>query len=386
MVVFSWVSVGERQLTNQVDLYRSLGWDCLVSSADFLTAFHPEKATGLAFSVLSELIKKLRINRCPVVFVSLSGGSKACLYKALQIIQGTCEGQLTSDDNQMVRSCLSAHIYDSGPLDFSSDFAAQFALHPTILKRPGASKLMSWLAKGLSSSLDALFLTKFRSQHAEYWQALYSSTYMGAPYLVFCSKSDTLAPFQIVCSFAHRLRNLGGDVELVKWDLSPHAGHYEHHPEQYKIAVSCLMEKASIVYSHKTRDFDMEKSRMETMHDDIAELFCSLQKAAGDSSQSLRGIAIEPSGQYTTPSSATQQADSSPLQDQARERSGHFINPPSINAHSILGQALFDACVPKNVEGWDIKFSGTLNGQPLASASRRSSPPQRVKSILRSKL
>ncbi|CAM8891853.1 unnamed protein product [Rhodiola kirilowii] len=387
-VLFGWVSVQEQQLRNQVDLYASLGWNCLVCCADFLSAFHPEKATALAFFVLSELIEELRIKRHPVVLISLSGGSKACLYKALQIIQGTCEGQLTPDDNQLVRSCLSGHIYDSGPLDFSSDFAAQFALHPTILKLPGASKLMSWFAKGLSSSLDALFLTKFRSQHAGYWQALYSSTHLGAPYLIFCSESDNLAPFRVVCSFAHRLQNLGGHVELVKWNLSPHVGHYEHHPTGYKFAVTRLLEKALIIFSRKTRELDMERSRMDATHDDISELFCNLQKAAGDSSRSMGRIAVDPSGdQYFTRSPETQQADSSPSQDKVRKLSVNFINPPSINAHSILGQALFDACVPKNIEGWDIKFSGTLNGQPLATASRRSSPPPRgIKSILRSKL
>uniref|UniRef100_A0A7N0SZD9 Uncharacterized protein n=1 Tax=Kalanchoe fedtschenkoi TaxID=63787 RepID=A0A7N0SZD9_KALFE len=385
VVVFSWVSVEERQLRKHVDLYGSLGWNCLVCCADFLNAFHPEKATAVAFFVLSELIEKLRIKRRPVVFLSFSGGSKACLYKVFQIIQGTCDGRLTVDDNQLVRSCLSAHIYDSGPLEFSSDFAAQFTLHPTILKLPGACKLMSWFAKGLQSSLDALFLTKFRTQHAEYWQALYSSTHLGAPYLVFCSDGDPLVPYRVVCSFAHRLRNLGGDVELVKWNHSPHLGHYEQYPVQYKTAVSCILEKASSVFSRKTRELEIKRSRMDAMHDDISELFCNLQKAAGDSSRGKRRIAVETSDQYFAPSPESQQGGSSPSQDQIREGSVHFINPPSINAHSLLGQALFDGCVPKNVEGWDIKFSGTLNGQPLGTASRRS-PPRGFKSFLRSKL
>ncbi|KAE8667867.1 Detected protein of unknown function [Hibiscus syriacus] len=32
---------------------------------------------------------------------------------------------------------------------------------------------------------------------------------------------------------------------------------------------------------------------------------------------------------------------------------------PSINAHSVLGQILFDACVPKNIDGWDVRFPGS---------------------------
>lgn len=38
VVVFGWVSVDERELRNQIELYRSFGWSCLVSYADFITA------------------------------------------------------------------------------------------------------------------------------------------------------------------------------------------------------------------------------------------------------------------------------------------------------------------------------------------------------------
>lgn len=79
------------------------------------------------------------------------------------------------DDNRLVRTCISGHIYDSGPVDFTSDVTAHFALHPTICKIPGSSKLLSWVAGTVASGLDALFLTQFDSQRIDYWQALYSS-------------------------------------------------------------------------------------------------------------------------------------------------------------------------------------------------------------------
>jgi len=40
---------------------------------------------------------------------------------------------------------------------------------------PGSAKLVSWVAKGVTSGLDALFLTGFGSHRAEYWQTLYST-------------------------------------------------------------------------------------------------------------------------------------------------------------------------------------------------------------------
>lgn len=47
---------------------------------------------------------------------------------------------------------------------------------------------------------------------------------MQAPYLIFCSEKDDLAPFQDISNFAQRLKDLGCDVKVVKWDTSPHVG------------------------------------------------------------------------------------------------------------------------------------------------------------------
>lgn len=76
---------------------------------------------------------------------------------------------------QIIRTCVSGHIYDSSPVELISDLGARFAVHPTILKIPGSSQLISWLAKGVSSGLDALYLTRFDSQRDEYWRTLCSS-------------------------------------------------------------------------------------------------------------------------------------------------------------------------------------------------------------------
>ncbi|CAI0383009.1 unnamed protein product [Linum tenue] len=40
---------------------------------------------------------------------------------------------------------------------------------------PGPSKLMSWFAKGVTSGLDGLYLTRLEYQRTQYWQNLYSS-------------------------------------------------------------------------------------------------------------------------------------------------------------------------------------------------------------------
>ncbi|KAF5745635.1 hypothetical protein HS088_TW07G01227 [Tripterygium wilfordii] len=383
VVLCSWVSVQESHLRSYVDLYSSLGWNSLVSQADFLSAFYPERASSLSLVLLNELVEELSIRPCPVVFVAFSVGSKACLYKIFQIIQGTHERHLGLEESRLLRNCVSAQIYDSSPVDFTADLGARFALAPTILKLPGPVKLVSWVARGIASGLDGLYLTRFESQRSEYWQTLYSSVDLKIPFLILCSENDAVASFQGICHFAHRLQKLGGDVKLVKLNGSPHTGHYEHYPIQYRVAVTNLLEKASSVYLQRIRQLG---DGMEAGQDEISELVHDLQKAAVNSNQSLRRVAVGPGDHFFMPSSSEYHngGESSSLQDEQKEKPV-LPSTPSISAHTVLGQILFDACVPKNVEGWDIRFSGSLNGQPIASARRRS-PFHGIRSNRRSRL
>lgn len=386
VVVFAWVSIQERHLRSYVELYASLGWNSLVCHAGFLNAFASEKAMSMAFFVLNELLKELQIKPCPVVFAAFSAGSKACMSKVLQIIERPCESQLKWDKYGLVRNCVSGHIFDSGPVDFNSDFGSRFTMPSTILKRPVPAKVVSWIVKGVSSGLDSLYLTRFEAQRAEYWQNLHSSVCIGAPYLIVCSEDDSLAPYQTILTFAEDLRSSGADVRLVKLHGSTHNGHYKHYPIQYRAAIASLFTKAASIFSQRIQQLEEERTRMGSKRDEISELICDLQNAAVNSNQSLRRVATGPSDHFFLPSSVNDSYAASGSSDNGQKESSNLAqNAPEISAHSILGQMLFDICVPKNVEGWDIKFSGSLNGQPYACA-RKLSPSHDIKSIRRSRL
>ncbi|KAF8109296.1 hypothetical protein N665_0098s0024 [Sinapis alba] len=231
------------------------------------------------------------------------------------------------------------------------------------------SRLVSWVAKWVSSGLDGLYLTKFESQRREYWQALYSFVEIGAPYLLLCSENDELAPHQLISSFTHQLQELGGEVKVVKWKNSPHAGHYRHNPVQYRAVISNFLEKAISVHLQKIQQIG-ERART---HDQISELICDLQKVAVNSNQSLRRVATGPSDHFFLPSSAPYQSsnknsDTSSSQEEQRERSSFRpVQPTSINAHSVLGQFLFDSCVPKTLKAGisDLVVLSTANHMPL---------------------
>lgn len=146
------------------------------------------------------------------------------------------------------------------------------------------------------------------------------------------------------------------------------SGHYKHQSVHYTAAVTELLEQAVSVFSGKLQKLG-ERSRMD---DGISYLICDLQNAAVDSNQSFRRVAIGPNDHFFLPSSSEYQnsREFGSVQQEGRERLPHRSSP-CMSANSVLGQALFDACIPKNVEGWDIKFSGSVNGEPFASVRRR---------------
>ncbi|RDX67409.1 hypothetical protein CR513_53723, partial [Mucuna pruriens] len=371
VVVFAWMSSEDKHLMKYVDLYASIGWNSLVCHSQFLNMFFPEKAAILAVDILNELVEVLKIRPCPVVFASFSGGAKACMYKILQ------------DDYQLVRDCVSGYIYDSSPVDFTSDLGVRFLLHPTVLKLSHPPRFASWVANGIASGLDSLFLSRFESYRAEYWQTLYSTINMKVPYLILCSENDDLAPFQVISNFFQRLKDLGADVKLLKWSASPHVGHFRHHPNDYKAATIEILGKAVAIYRDKNRRIEDEKLGIEGTKDEITDPFCELRKAA-TTSTSFQGFALAPGD--SSSSSSMEYYVGKDVGAIADERKGGFIRLPSrssINAHGVLGQILFDVCVPKNVEDWDIR-SNSKNA--LLAGTRKHVPFNPIKCIRRSSI
>lgn len=350
VVMFAWLSSQERHVQAYVQLYAALGWACLVCHSDFLTLFIPDKAAVLADRVLAELVKELKIKPVPVVFASFSGGPKGCTYKVLQLIERRCEGQLSLDDYQLVRECLCGQMYDSSPVDFVSDLGTRFLLHPSVLKMSEPPRVLSWMTKGIASGLDTLFINKFEAQRKEYWETLYSSVHVG-PILIFCSEDDELAPCSIVQNFGRRLLELGGDVNLVKWHSSPHVGHYKHHTEEYRAAVTELLMKASVLYISRRRLYDYGVGMSE--HGDTPHSGRNLHKAAANnSSDRLRRLPTEPADHFFLPSSMEYEESGN---EAAKPELFNMPSVESLNPDGVLGKMLYDVCVPKNVEGWDFK-------------------------------
>ncbi|KAF7830641.1 DUF829 domain protein [Senna tora] len=385
VVVFAWMSSEEKYLKKYVDLYSSIGWDSLVCHSQFLNMFFPEKATSLAVNILNELVEVLKIRPCPIVFASFSGGAKACMFEVLQIIEGKCEAHKT-DDYQLVRDCISGYIFDSSPVDFTSDLGVRFVLHPTVLKISHPPRFASWVANGIASGLDALFLSRFEVQRAEYWQILYSTISMQAPYLILCSENDDLAPFQVISKFVDQLKELGADVKLVKWSDSPHVGHYRLHPIEYKASVSEILGKAVAIYSRRVRLTGNERLGIEGIKDGISDPIQELRKAAATST-SFQGFSLARTD-HLSPSSMEywEDKDVGSMPDEGKQGLIPLPIRPSIIAHGVLGQTLFDVCVPENVEGWDMSSNSNHVRSFSVSGTKKQAPFNPMKCIRRSRL
>lgn len=147
-----------------------------------------------------------------------------------------------------------------------------------------------------------------------------------------------------------------------------------------------LLGKAAGIYSQRSQTLEGNRpSDLETTHDEIIEPIHTLRKAAA-SSNGFRGITLAPSDEFLPSSMQYYEGrDVGFVQGQQREGLIHLPNPPSINAHGILGQILFDVCVPKNVEDWDIKASDSLSRRPYTS-TRRHTHFNPIKCIRRSRL
>lgn len=122
---------------------------------------------------------------------------------------------------------------------------------------------------------------------------------------------------------------------------------------------------------------------MEGTKDEITDPFSGLRKATM-SSTSFQGFALAPSDNLS--SSSTEYYVGKGVGTIADERKGGFIHlpsRPSINANGVLGQILFDVCVPKNVEDWCIR-SNSKNA--LVAGTRKHVPFNPIKCIRRSRL
>ena len=135
--------------------------------------------------------------------------------------------------------------------------------------------------------------------------------------------------------------------------------------------------KASALYMSRRQLKGYEVGTSE--HGDMPPSISNHQRTAATSSDRLRRSPIDPTDQFFLPSSME-------YHESSEGPKPELFNMPSVESLSlngVLGQVLYDVCVPKNVEGWDLKPSASSH---MHTVARRHGSFNLMKCVRRSRL
>jgi hypothetical protein len=148
VVLTGWAWAKPHQVQKHVELYDSVGWDTLAFYPSVISLWLPNLATSNAELLLTTIANDLATHGDrPFVFANFSGAPKVtpenwvfarhdglmiggdhhlalqtCYYKLLSIVMGhVVTKKLSADQLSKVKRCAVGQLYDSSPVDFTSD-------------------------------------------------------------------------------------------------------------------------------------------------------------------------------------------------------------------------------------------------------------------------
>lgn len=139
------------------------------------------------------------------------------------------------------------------------------------------------------------------------------------------------------------------------------AGHCKFHPEEYKISVTELLGKASILYSRRMTN---HSKSIVAGYNPIAKSTSGFHRVATNSNESLKRNAA---GSFKC---EVETADFESIPDEQKWILFKMKkNPQDENPHGFLSKILFNDD-PKIVEGWDIMPNPSFPGIQILGRSR----------------
>lgn len=166
-------------------------------------------------------------------------------------------------------------------------------------------------------------------------------------------------------------------VLVISFSFSCYAGHYKYHPEEYRTAVTELLMKASSLYASRRQLNGYEVGTSE--HSDMPPSVSDHHRTAASSNNRLRRAPIDATDQFFLPGSMEYHESS----DGPKPELFNMPSVESLSLHGVLGQVLHDECVPKNVEGWELKPSASSHVHTVAGRHGSFNP---MKCVRRSRL
>eukprot|EP00898_Chlorokybus_atmophyticus_P001773 jgi/Chlat1/2597/Chrsp178S02452 len=239
-VVCGWMGSTARQLGPHARLLTALHWKPLLCRPPTLNLWRPAAARTFAQRVLLALATELLIlsNPTPLAFILFSGAPKAFYYQLLRLLQE--EG---TEEARLVRACAAIEVYDSAPIDFRSNLGVKFLTHD-VDARTLKGRALASAARTAAWMMDAVALSTWEQQRADFWDALENSPVCG-PVLLLYSQDDKLAAATRIDKFARDLRRKGRRVTAVRWKEGSHVGLLRKHPTEYRLALSSALAGAA---------------------------------------------------------------------------------------------------------------------------------------------
>eukprot|EP00798_Chlamydomonas_sp_ICE-L_P003858 gene3858-13921_t len=208
VVLLTWMWAKPGPVLKFVNLYREMGFDVAVYRTPALSVWSPPMALSNARQILSEVQMELEAHGPrPLVFAAFSGASKASpmsavYYKILPLLNASCpqssapgsaaEGVASSTlrtptiaslQFPLVSKCFAGQIFDSGPVDFTSEAGVRLISPPpdsneavvTSYGRKLADLVKHQAGLLAAGTLDFFLLEIFDKQKSEMWHVLQTS-------------------------------------------------------------------------------------------------------------------------------------------------------------------------------------------------------------------
>lgn len=236
-VIFGWNSSKGRYLKKYTQIFEERSFDSICVPANPLNTFFRSgtKVKEISMHIL-DLLLDLKCQERPVFLYAFSNGGCAMFFHLMEAL--SYPGQPFYQAVPVVGT-----IFDSCPIspDINSLNTAMESVTDA-LSNP-ALRMITWFSMRVFLPPVIYFngtLQRFMNDLTE--------SPLQCPQLILYSKTDRLAPYQDIESYAEARRSRGINIATKCWDRSEHVSHYREHASEYLVAVNTFVDKCLGIY------------------------------------------------------------------------------------------------------------------------------------------
>ncbi|XP_014272594.1 uncharacterized protein [Halyomorpha halys] len=227
VVLLSWLNAKPKHTKKFVDLYMNKGFDVLNVETFMWHLLWPIRGSQVTASNILEFIHENKRFQ-PILVHGLSSGTYVWSEVLVKVAADIQKYEKTINR-------VKGQIFDSPP-SAPPEFQKAFA-KALFVKIPFLSYLFE------NSLTFYLFIcNKIVTKHLKRAYEAAHNPPVKIPSLMFISKDDLIAPFQLNMNMFHCWKKNGLAAFVKCWDKSRHIGHYHYHQEEYMNQLNLFLE------------------------------------------------------------------------------------------------------------------------------------------------